>query len=205
VKNTSPTDTPSADTDSRDEFAPGDDRRRHHRGPRGRGPGFGPGFGPWGGRGPWGPPRGPRRERGDVRAAILLLLAEQPRHGYEILTEISDRSDGRWQPSPGSIYPVLKRLARDGLVRPEHENGKRIFTLTDEGRTVVETEKDGWGEPWNRAEDSETDASMELFAEGKQLGAAVWQVSQGNDPEQIEATKAILAEARKKIYGVLAQ
>ena len=75
-------------------------RRRHHRGHHGRGPGFGPGFGPWGGRGPWGPPRGPRRERGDVRAAILLLLAEQPRHGYEILTEISDRSDGRWQPSP---------------------------------------------------------------------------------------------------------
>ena len=199
MNNPSPTDIP-------EDFAPEDGRRRHHRGPHGRGPGpGGPGFGPWGGRGPWGPPRGRRRERGDVRAAILLLLAEQPRHGYEILTEISDRSDGRWQPSPGSIYPVLKRLARDGLVQPEHENGKRIFSLTDEGRAVVEAEKDGWGEPWTQENDPAAEASMELFAEGKQLGAAVWQVSQGNDPEQIAATMVILAEARKKIYGVLAQ
>jgi DNA-binding PadR family transcriptional regulator len=178
-------------------------QHRHHRGPRGRGPG--PGFGPWGGRGPWAAPRGPRRERGDVRAAILLLLAEQPRHGYEILTEIADRSDGRWEPSPGSIYPVLKRLARDGLVGPERENGKRVFTLTEEGRRVVAEESAGWGEPWLREEDPAAEASMELFDEGKQLGAAVWQVSQGNNPEQIQATKAILAEARKRIYGVLAQ
>jgi DNA-binding PadR family transcriptional regulator len=178
-------------------------QHRHHRGPRGRGPG--PGFGPWGGRGPWAAPRGPRRERGDVRAAILLLLAEQPRHGYEILTEIADRSDGRWEPSPGSIYPVLKRLARDGLVGPERENGKRVFTLTEEGRQVVAAESAGWGEPWQRDDDPAAEASMELFDEGKQLGAAVWQVNQGNNPEQIQATKAILAEARKRIYGVLAQ
>jgi DNA-binding PadR family transcriptional regulator len=192
--------SPEEETNSADQEA---QQHRHHRGPRGRGPG--PGFGPWGGRGPWGPPRGPRRERGDVRAAILLLLAEQPRHGYEILTEVSDRSDGRWQPSPGSIYPVLKRLARDGLVRPEHEDGKRVFTLTDEGRRVVETESAGWGQPWQQADDPTADASMELFAEGKQLGAAVWQVTQGGDPSQIEATKAILTDARKRIYAVLAQ
>jgi len=208
VKNPSP-DFPTADLPVGDiptaDLPQEEGRRRHHRGHHGRGPGFGPGFGPWGGRGPWGPPRGPRRERGDVRAAILLLLAEQPRHGYEILTEISDRSDGRWQPSPGSIYPVLKRLARDGLVRPEHENGKRIFALTDEGRAVVDAESADWGQPWQRGDDPSAEAGMELFAEGKQLGAAVWQVSQGNDPAQIEATKAILAEARKKIYGVLAQ
>jgi DNA-binding PadR family transcriptional regulator len=184
------------------DFEPGDERRRHgHRGHRGPGPGPGP----WGGRGPWGPPRGRRRERGDVRAAILLLLAEQPRHGYEILTEIADRSDGRWQPSPGSIYPVLKRLARDGLVQPQHENGKRVFTLTDEGRAVVEAERDGWGEPWQQSEDPAAEAGMELFAEGKQLGAAVWQVSQAGNPELIEAAKAVLADARKKIYGLLAQ
>lgn len=182
------------------EASEGRSRRGHGHG---RGPGFGPG--PWGGRGPWGPPRGRRRERGDVRAAILLLLAEQPRHGYEILTELADRSDGQWQPSPGSIYPVLKRLAKEGLVTAAQEDGKRIFSLTDEGRAVVAAEKDGWGEPWLQREDPAAEASMELFAEGKQLGAAVWQVSQGNDPAQIEATKAILAEARKKIYGVLAE
>ena len=169
----------------------------------GRGPGFGPG--PWGGRGPWGPPRGRRRERGDVRAAILLLLAEQPRHGYEILTELADRSDGQWQPSPGSIYPVLKRLARDGMVTAAHEDGKRIFSLTDEGRALVEAERASWGEPWAQAADPDTDAAMSLWAEGRQLGAAVWQVSQLNNPDQIAAAEAVLVEARKKIYGLLAE
>ncbi len=181
----------------------------HHGGGRGggRGPGRGPGSGPgpWGGRGPWGPPRGRRRERGDVRAAILLLLAEQPRHGYEILTELADRSDGQWQPSPGSIYPVLKRLARDGLVEPAQQDGKRVFTLTDEGAAVVEQERSAWGEPWAQTGEPDSDAASELWAEGKQLGAAVWQVGQLNEPEQITAAAAILADARKQIYGLLAQ
>ena len=176
-----------------------DGRRRHHRGHRGHGPG------PWGGRGPWGPPRGPRRERGDVRAAILLLLAEQPRHGYELITEISDRSDGRWQPSPGSIYPVLKRLARDGLVRPEHENGKRIFALTDTGRALVEAESASWGEPWARPVDVASAQSDELLSELRQVAMAATQVTQLQDPAQIEAATAVLVEARKRIYGLLAQ
>ncbi len=170
-----------------------------------RGPGRGPGPGPWGGRGPWGPPRGRRRERGDVRAAILLLLAEQPRHGYEILTELADRSDGQWQPSPGSIYPVLKRLARDGLVQPTQQDGKRVFTLTDEGAAVVARERSEWGEPWAHSGEADSDVAGELWAEGKQLGAAVWQVGQLNDPAQITAATAILADARKRIYGLLAQ
>lgn len=179
------------------------ERRRRHHGHRGRGPGFGPG--PWGGRGPWGPPSGRRRERGDVRAAILLLLAEAPRHGYELITEISDRSDGQWQPSPGSIYPVLKRLAKDGLVTAEQADGKRVFHLTDAGRDLVAAEGASWGEPWQRADSPQAEAAMELWEEGKQLGAAVWQVGQQNDPDLIAAAKEVLADARKKIYGLLAQ
>jgi DNA-binding PadR family transcriptional regulator len=180
--------------------------RRHRGGRRGghrRGPGFGPG--PWGGRGPWGPPRGPRRERGDVRAAILLLLAEQPRHGYEIITEIADRSEGQWQASPGSIYPVLKRLAKEGLVDATQQDGKRVFTLTDAGRALVEAEASTWGEPWSQSTEPDAEAAMELWSEFRQLGAAAWQVGQGNDPELIEAAAAVLAEARKKIYGLLAR
>jgi DNA-binding PadR family transcriptional regulator len=192
---------------SDDQSSTGHRHGGHHGPGRGRGPGRGPGFGPgpWEGRGPWGPPRGRRRERGDVRAAILLLLAEQPRHGYEILTELADRSDGQWQPSPGSIYPVLKRLARDGLVQPTQQDGKRVFTLTDEGAAVVEQERAAWGEPWARSAAAQSDAAAELWAEGQQLGAAVWQVGQLNELEQIAAATAVLAEARKRIYGLLAQ
>ena len=140
-----------------------------------------------------------------MKAAVLLLLAEQPRHGYELLTELADRSDGQWQPSPGSIYPVLKRLSRDGLVTASHSEGKRIFSLTDTGRALVDAEGESWGEPWARSTEPENEAAMLLWAEGKQLGAAVWQVSQLNDQAQIEAATAILVETRKRIYGLLAE
>ena len=178
-------------------------RRGGHRGHgRGPGPGFGPG--PWG-RGPWGPPRGRRRDRGDVRAAILLLLAERPRHGYEIITELTDRSEGRWQPSPGSIYPMLKRLSRDGLVTATPEDGKAVFSLTEDGRTLVTSEGASWGEPWLRPEDVVSAQGDELWSEFRQLAMAATQVSQLDDAGQIEAATAIVAEARKKIYGLLAQ
>lgn len=184
-----------------DDTTPDAGRRRrggpHHR------PG-GPGPGPWG-RGPWGPPRGRRRERGDVRAAILLLLAEQPRHGYEIITEVADRSEGQWQPSPGSIYPVLKRLAREGLVEAAHTDGKRIFSLTPSGRALVDAEGTTWGEPWTQSAAPGEEEAMTMWAEGRQLGAAVRQVSQLNDPDQVRAVTAILTDARKRIYALLAE
>jgi DNA-binding PadR family transcriptional regulator len=170
----------------------------HHHGHRG-------GPGPWGGRGPWGPPRGRRRDRGDVRAAILLLLAERPRHGYEIITELTDRSEGRWQPSPGSIYPMLKRLSRDGLVSAAPEDGKAVFSLTDAGRTLVGSEGASWGEPWMRPEDVVAGQGDELWVEFRQLAMAATQVTQLDDAAQIEAATAVLVEARKKIYGLLAQ
>lgn len=180
-------------------------QHEHERhGGRGRGPGGPGGPAPWGAS-PWGrAPRRRRRERGDVRAAILLLLAEQPRHGYEILTELADRSEGQWQPSPGSIYPVLKRLAREGLVRADHEDGKRIFSLTTEGRSVVDAEAGTWGIPWQSSA-QEADPAEVLWTEGRQLSAAVWQVAQLEDPEQIQSAAAVLADARKRIYTVLAQ
>ena len=97
---------------------------------RGRGFDFGPGFGP-------GPRRGrggPRARRGDVRAAVLALLADRPMHGYEMIKEIEERSEGAWTPSAGSIYPMLQLLEDEGLIRGEDSDGKRRFTLTDTGR-----------------------------------------------------------------------
>ncbi len=99
----------------------------------------------WGQGGPWGPPPRPRRDRGDVRLAILLLLDEQPRHGYEIITELTERSEGRWRPSPGSVYPVLKRLAKEGLVAAVKEDGKNTFSLTPAGTALVEQQREEWG------------------------------------------------------------
>ena len=151
---------------------------------------------------PFGQPRG-RAGRGDVRAAVLVLLAEQPRHGYEIITEVVERSDGRWQPSPGSVYPVLKKLAVEGLVRAETDGDRRVFELTDAGRAYVEEHADELGEPW--AEFSgPPEAVMELVDAARQAAVALWQVVQtGNDQHIADAT-AVLVETKRSLYRVLA-
>src|SRR5689334_106535 len=107
-------------------------RGRHRHGPpfgRGEFP-FGPFFG--GHRG-----RGPRARRGDVRAAALILLAEEPRNGYQLMQEIEQRSGGVWRPSPGAVYPALAQLEDEALVRVEERDGRRTYVLTDEGRAYV--------------------------------------------------------------------
>lgn len=184
-------------------------------GPRyfGHGPGFHqmkgrgrhgrPHYGPWG-RG-FGPGPGPGRKagRGDIRAAILALLSEQPMHGYQIIREISERSEGAWQPSPGSVYPTLQQLADEGLVRTEESEGRRVHQLTAEGRAQAEARTGTL--PW---EDAAKDADDDL-ADLRDLAfgtiAAVRQVAQTGSTAQVEAAQAILRETRKRLYGLLAE
>ena len=124
-------------------------RGRPHRRPHG-GHGFGPPFGPgFGGFGP----RGPRARRGDVRAALLVLLAEEPRNGYQLMEEIESRSGGAWRPSPGSVYPALAQLEDEALIRSDESAGRRSFELTDEGRTYVADNREALGSPWDEAGD----------------------------------------------------
>lgn len=146
-----------------------------------------------------------RRNRGDVRASVLLLLDEQPRHGYEILTELADRSDGSWRPSPGSVYPVLKALSAEGLVHPEQEAGRRVFHLTDEGRKLVEEHRESWGEPWQTESSATTPGLDNLHRDSEQLFGAVRQVVLLNNEPQLRQTAAVLVEARKAIYLMLAE
>src|SRR5919199_6125988 len=125
--------------------------RRHFHGGWGGGPRGGWQRGPWGGLGPGGPPFGrgaPRVRRGNVRAAILALLAERPMHGYEIIQELESRTGGVWRPSPGSVYPTLQLLEDEGLITSEESGGRRRFSLTDEGRAEAqrETEAPPWAE-----------------------------------------------------------
>src|SRR5690242_21821398 len=119
---------------------------RHSRGPwrqsghrcrstGGRGEWSGIAFGPYPG-GPRG--RGRKARRGDIRTAALLLLAEEPRNGYQIMQEVEERSQGEWRPSPGSVYPALAQLEDEGLIRSEEGDGRKLFALTDEGRKLVE-------------------------------------------------------------------
>jgi len=168
---------------------------------------FGPGWGPGGrGRG-HGPGRrghgGRRSRRGDVRAAILALLAEQPRHGYEIIREIGERSGGFWKPSPGSVYPTLQMLADEGLVTSKDEHGKKLFELTEAGRAAAE-EQDSTP-PWEHIAQDVDPVEIGLVKAGKNLAAAVVQIMRaGNENQQAKAAD-VLNEARRALYGILGE
>ena len=187
----------------------GPSERCHHGSRHGSAGGWGgppwggAGFGGPGGPGPWG--RGPRARRGDVRIAILALLAEKPMHGYQIIQELSDRSGGAWRPSPGSIYPTLQLLEDEGLVSAKEIDGKRVFDVTDEGRKTVADRKDGGAMPWDQVAADMGEDVAALREVTMQVGAAVWQVGSAGSAEQQKKVITILEDTRKRIYGVLAE
>ncbi|MEU9559028.1 PadR family transcriptional regulator [Streptomyces fumanus] len=183
----------------------GHDGRRAAFGPFGPGGGpggpFGTGFGgPWGGRGRGGP-RG-RARRGDVRASILALLKDRPMHGYEMIQEIAERSGGAWKPSPGSVYPTLQLLEDEGLIASASEGGKKLFSLTEAGRTAA---GEGPEAPWEEASRGvDWEALSEIRQAGFGLMEAFGQVWKSGSKEQREKALAVVNEARKKLYLILA-
>jgi DNA-binding PadR family transcriptional regulator len=194
----------------------------HHHGPRGwegwvalmqgrHGPGSGPfgfdprflkefGFGP-GPRGPWGG-RGPKARRGDVRAALLLLLAEQAQNGYQLIQEIERRTKGFWKPSPGSVYPALQQLEDEGLVRAQELDGRRTYVLTDEGREYVESNSEELGDPFEAATGGIDEGLMDLRDLIVQVGGAVMQVAAAGHTDE---ARKILADTRRALYKILAE
>jgi DNA-binding PadR family transcriptional regulator len=166
----------------------------------GGGPGFGPGPS-WGGQRGW---RGPKARRGDVRAAILAVLAEQPMNGYQIIQEVAERSGGAWKPSPGSIYPTLQQLEDEGLVTADAAVGRRTFTLTDEGRTYVAEHADEVSAPWEAMTAPSGDDDNNLKPLLGQVSAALWQILAAGTPDQQERARKALAELRRTLYSILA-
>lgn len=189
------------------------ERHGHGRGRRRGGQRFGPGFGgrgggyPGGGFGFGGPffGRGPKVGRGDVRIAILALLAEEPMHGYQVIQELSKRSGGVWRPSPGSIYPTLQQLEDEGLVQATESEGRRVFHLTDAGRAEVDKRGPEGGVPWDSFGDGAGDSLLELRNLAFGVAGAVMQVAQTGTDGQIERAKEILNESRRRLYGILAE
>jgi DNA-binding PadR family transcriptional regulator len=185
-------------------FGPGRGPGRGERGGRGGWP-FGPGFPPF--IPPFGPPfgRGPKARRGDVRAAALALLAEQPRNGYQIIQEIAERSGGYWKPSSGSVYPALQQLEDEGLVEVATEEGRRTFRLTEAGQAYVEQHQDELKAPWETMTPGPDDASVGMHTLLGQVAMAVVQVSQAATPAQLEKARQVLIEARRALYQILAE
>src|SRR4051812_19586330 len=182
---------------------PGRRHQRHGRGrhgQHGRDFGFGRDF-PFGGP-PFG--RGRRARRGDVRAAALVLLDEEPRNGYQLIQEIEQRSDGAWRPSPGSIYPALQLLEDEGLVRTSEASGRRLYELTEDGRAHVEEHREELGAPWEAFTRDLGDETREVGGLLKDVAFAAAQVLRAGDEAQLEQARKVLADAKRALYLVLA-
>ena len=143
--------------------------------------------GPWGAwwPGPSGAPRGPKAGRGDVRAGILALLREGPRNGYQIMSEIEERSGGAWRPSPGAVYPALSQLA-------------------DEGRQYIEDHPEAARAAWESMTQEEPGEVPGLFVQAARLGGAIVQIAREGTPQQVHEAESILEETRRTIYQILA-
>ena len=181
-------------------------RPRHHRRRRGShldaaahhfaGPPFG---------GHRGGHRGRKARRGDIRTAALLLLAEQPRNGYQIMQEIEERSEGVWRPSPGSVYPTLQQLEDEGLVRSQENEGQRLIELTDAGRAVLEGRAQDTPPPWEQMAGGINEQTLELGSLVRQIGLAAMQVMQAGNDAQVEEARKILTDSRRSLYRILAE
>ena len=168
-----------------------DHHEMHHemheefRGRRGRGPGR----------------RGGRMRRGDIRTAVLAVLAEQPGHGYEVIQALEEKSGGAWRPSPGSVYPTLQLLEDEGLACSSEREGKRVYELTEAGLEEAKQRIEAaGGPPWA---DSERGGGLRSAV--MQLHAAARQVGGAGSPEQVERAVAIVTDARKQLYRLLAE
>lgn len=146
---------------------------------------------------------GGRARRGDVRTAVLRLLTEKPMHGYQMIQELAERSDGTWTPSAGSVYPTLQLLADEGLIVAEETSGKKVFSLTEAGAEAAAKLADQPA-PWEEATQGGSGAHGYRESAAR-LGQAMFQVGKTGSAEQIAAATAILDEARKKLYALLAE
>lgn len=188
--------------------------RNENQGTRSAFGGFPRPFGsPWGGP-PWAGPmggggrgrgRGPggRARRGDVRAAVLMLLTERAMHGYEIIQELAERTNGVWKVSPGSVYPTLQLLEDEGLVLAEEDGGKRRYSLTESGRAAA-TELPAGKSPWEEVMEGIDPAAVQLRETAAQLMGAVIQIGQAGTAEQRAEARTLLDETRRRLYGILA-
>jgi DNA-binding PadR family transcriptional regulator len=208
-----------------------EEHRHQHGGPGGRR--GGPWGGPWGGPGGFGRPghpgpppwvaglfglaqgerqRGPRVRRGDVRSAILDVVrtaqwSGEQINGYQVIQQIAERTNGAWRPSPGSVYPTVQQLEDEGLLESDDTRGRRSLRLTTEGEAYVAEHADELAAVWAPFEETERDddeSSSDLKPEIGQVMGAVWQiVTTGSDKQRADAV-AVLAETRRKLYGLLA-
>lgn len=157
--------------------------------------------------------RGARADHEDVRGAILTLLAEAPLHGSDLIREIGERSEGAWEPTPGTVYPTLQLLVDEGLLSVDEADGKRRYSLTESGTAEAagvtglpwQADADGDDEHDDESDHGHYGPRAALPRAGIRLGRAARQLAIDGTPEQQEQAVEILNEARRKLYAILAE
>src|SRR5438309_9639434 len=147
--------------------------------------------------------------RGDLKYVILELLKDQPRHGYDIIRALEERMRGYYRPSPGSVYPTLQMLEDLGYVSASQQEGKKVYTITDEGRrylteqqSTIDDIRSRIAAGWDAAQRPEV---SDLMHELQQLGRALFHHgTRGalNDPERLRKLRDIVARARAEVESV---
>src|SRR3954464_2981631 len=141
-----------------------------------------------------------RAGRGDVRSALLLLLAEEPMHGYQLMQAVAERTGGAWKLSPGAVYPTIAQLEDEGLVRVSAEGGRKLVTLTEAGREHLATLGDVDPFAAFAAEEGRPDLRALM---GELMGAA-HQLGRVGDAGQLTEAARVLADARRALYLIRA-
>ena len=143
-----------------------------------------------------------RAPRGDVRTAVLLLLEDEPMHGYQLMQSIAERTGGAWAPSPGAIYPTINQLEDEGLVAVRADAGRKLVTLTDAGRAQLAEQRDAWGDPFAGYDAAAPGNDLRHLS--RELYEATRHVGRSGTDAQREAAATILADARRALYRLLA-
>jgi DNA-binding PadR family transcriptional regulator len=141
--------------------------------------------------------------RGDVRSALLIALLDGPGHGYELIQALEAKTEGRWRPSPGSVYPTLQMLTDEGLVTAADQDGKRTFEITDAGRAQAEERIASQGVPWDAMDRGRVEQGG-LRTAMRDLHLAAKQVGVTGSTETVERATEIVTNARKELYRLLA-
>ena len=148
-------------------------------------------------------------ERGDLKYVVLQLLSERPAHGYEVIRALEERFSGMYTPSAGAVYPTLQMLEDLGYVTAEQQDGKRVYSITEEGRGFLVEQKDvvegirlrtkSWWNPHVRSELHDMKHELQDF--GRVLSRRTGR--RFTDPDAIKRIREVIGRARREIEEIL--
>ncbi|WP_169156675.1 PadR family transcriptional regulator [Brasilonema bromeliae] len=163
-----------------------------------------------------GPPRRGEGKvrRGEARYLLLDALRDEPKHGYEIIKALEERSSGQYAPSPGTVYPTLQYLEDMGLVRADQEAARRVYHLTETGRTELDAHAEEVNAFWARLKEPDTSAAIQaeigfLEDELEHLMRTVWgglrNALNRDDQKTIRRVREVIEHSQNEVRRILTE